>query len=337
MFSASSVCAGSVVLRYVYPWKWEPYVTSKRRDTITLWCSVISQKNVIISYTAATASKRVPCQDNHFPTKHVCSWVFRGLNTLKPNHFHLFSRLWDLKLSVARACHVKTISSSLSCQRGMKLSVTRAYHVKTNHHHFPINEVWSSVLLDRVTLTPHHHNHSSHLLPHRQDGRTYLCSHNTQLLWCGHCRVCGSVLHLLTGPQTVLLLITLRDSSFYRSIYVLGLKYECTIFHIIFCAKYSKLDAVAVRCGNVCRILLYSTQSESVTELRDETNSNMLLKWDRFRMKLSSSDRSWRCIASTGWKNYKCHDDAIGSSLHKRLNYVALTLADSSCFESPHA
>jgi hypothetical protein len=34
--------------------------------------------------------------------------------------------------------------------------------------------------------------------------------------------VCGSVLHPLTVPQTVLLLITLRDSAFYRSIYVFG-------------------------------------------------------------------------------------------------------------------
>lgn len=89
-----------------------------------------------------------------------------------------------------------------------------------------------------------------------------------------------------------MLLITLRDSSFYRSINVFGLKYECVIFHIIFCAKYSKLDAVAVRCGNVCRILLYSPQSESVTKLRDETNSYVCLKWNRFRIKLPSSDRS---------------------------------------------
>lgn len=93
--------------------------------------------------------------------------------------------------------------------------------------------------------------------------------------------MCGGV-HLLIGRQTELLLITLRDSSFYRSINVFGLKYECIIFHIIFCAKYSKLDAVAVRCGNVCWILLYSPQSESVTELRDETNSYMVLNETAF-------------------------------------------------------
>ena len=85
------------------------------------------------------------------------------------------------KLSVATACHVKTISSSLSYQRRMKLNVTRVYHVKTNHRHFPINEVRSSVLQGRVTLTPHHHNHSFHPLPHRPDGRTYVpptCSYS---------------------------------------------------------------------------------------------------------------------------------------------------------------
>jgi hypothetical protein len=68
-----------------------------------------------------------------------------------------------------------------------------------------------------------------------------------------------------------MLLITLRDSSFRRSIYVFGLKYECFVFHIIFCAENSKLDAVAVRCRRVCRILLYSTQSESLTCFLIET------------------------------------------------------------------
>jgi hypothetical protein len=50
--------------------------------------------------------------------------------------------------------------------------------------------------------------------------------------------------------------------------YAFGLKYECFIFHLLFCAEISKLDAVAVRCMNVCRILLYfivGTQSESLT------------------------------------------------------------------------
>lgn len=212
MSSASSVCAGSVVLRSVYPWKWEHYFTSKRRDTITRWCNVISQKNVIVSYTLRQSQNAYLVMIITFPTKQVGSWVLLGLITLKPHHCHLFSRLWDLKLSVTRACHVQTTSSALSYQRGMKLSVTRAYHVKTNHRHFPINEVWSSVLQCRVTLTPHHRNHSYHPLPRRQDGRSYLSSHKTQLLWRGHCSVCVAV---FTSNRTPDAIVTCQAKRFY--------------------------------------------------------------------------------------------------------------------------
>ena len=161
------------------------------------------------------------------------------------------------------------------------------------HICFPVCEIWNWVLLGLITLKPINviflpmryevlqgvtlTSHHRSFLPTRTSiasrprVHTYLRSHNTRFFWRGYFGVCGGV-HLLTEPQTVLLPTMLRDSSFYRSINVCGLKYECIIFHIIFCAKYSKLDSVAVWCGNVYWILLYNLQSESVTDLRDETN-----------------------------------------------------------------